>query len=322
MKYIVILFSTILITSCGVVKTTQSALNNKNLSQVEKDIATCELGQDLYKKCTPYSGFRSYETYDNWDYGKSYKDNYKDGYFPMYSEEWIDECQSGETKVWLNLFGAKTYVRNQDIKECMNNKGYTYKNTVWLKSKPGFIYRNDKWVSFEEYLNIVKNITPAPDANTDKSIWTLKVYPEKNCSYKYNLKSDVYYRCVDGAMYYRSIGEFVQGFFYPKLIIKELSNFGFTLKDIDSATQPKGKKTIENKNTKTPVTQHLKETKKISKYSTNTHKENTERDQVASKKHNSIADINNLKKIKDLLDSGVINKQEFNTMKAKIIKGM
>jgi hypothetical protein len=131
MKTIIILLASILISSCGLVREESDTPNN-NLNQLEKDVNACEVGKYLYKSCTPYSGYQDVENLDNYNWDKSYTDNWKNGGI-SYSSEWVDECPDGEERIFFFLFIAKGYVRHQDIEECMVKKGYSYKSQKWIK---------------------------------------------------------------------------------------------------------------------------------------------------------------------------------------------
>lgn len=287
MKYIVILLSTILISSCGTVQTTGDILNNKSLSKLEKDIAICELGKPLYSKCAPYSGYVDYENSDNYNWDESYKDNWKNGNI-YYSSEWVDECPSGEYKISLNLFGAETYIRPQDIKECMNEKGYSYKAQKWIKNRNGFVSFKGKWIKADTYLNNI--LTPKDESTpeTNKPEWEVRVYPKVSCRKKYD-----FFYCNKRGTFYEGEGIFIKEMYYPKSIIDNLFQAGYTIKDIENHPLENNKKEMQYP-AKTKI-KHISQDK------------NT---------------IENLKKAKDLFDSGVINKQEFKNMKSRIIERM
>jgi hypothetical protein len=140
MKYSIILFMTIILTSCSSVKMTEQGFRmakntldaKPHASQLERDIDSCGVGKPLYTKCTPYIGMRT--KYIDWSQSKSWT--------AIPQSEWVNECPEGEKQIFLNLFGAKPYIRNQDIKQCMNEKGYSYKAPKWMKNKIDNLYQS------------------------------------------------------------------------------------------------------------------------------------------------------------------------------------
>lgn len=287
MKYTILLVSTILISSCGTIQT-KGIPNNANMTQLEKDIASCEEGKPLYSSCTPYSGFRDEYNYDNYNFNSSWKDNWKSGGV-SFSSEWVDKCPEGESKIFLNLFGAKTYVRHQDIKQCMNEKGYSYKAPKWIKNKINSVFVNGKYIKAESYLNRV--LTPKDESipETDKPFWEIRAYPQSSCYPKYDF---IY--CNQKGTFYEGKGTFIKGMYYPKSVIDNLFQAGYTISDIEQHSPVD----INKETLNTPV---------------KTQKQNINQD---------ISYIESLKRAKDLFNNGVISLEEFESIKTKIIDEM
>jgi hypothetical protein len=296
-----------LVSSCGVqkVRTQKSAWDNRNLSQLEKDIEACEVGKPLYMECTyTPSGY----TFD-YDWGK---EKYND-----YADYKSGSCYSGERKVGLslNLFGAKTYVRRVDITECMNQKGYVYHHaTKWVKDRLGFIYTKGVWLTPEE-----------SSSNQNNPLKVLRPYVERSCTGKSS--SNRIRRCVENGQYYQGDGQLAGQMFYPDYIINKLSERGFSIKYIqtyEANLSSENKPALENnQNTaekysasRPSIIENVKKNRTPPKSSINKSKAIDAQDRI-KKSHNSY--IENLKEIKSLLDNGVINQDDFEKLKQKII---
>ena len=299
--------------------------NNQSLSKIERDIDICEIGEIYYEKCE--LSFFSSDSFDTEYYpNDDYKNDWK------YAEIWannpipVTECTNGEMEVsigWLNK-EHKGYIRSEDIKDCMNDKGYVRDSGEWVKrkkgyikdsgkwieSKSGFIYFKNQWISPAKYINLhtgIKNeLVPAPVI----PLWETRIYPRSKCILKYLPNKSKDYRCDESGEYYQGKGEYIGSFFYPNVIVRELSKANFSIEDIREHLV-NGDSTIQKpKDILKPSKDYLV----VDEIPKNT-PENISKPNI----NNFNGYIGELIKIKDLLDSGVINQDEFELMKKKVI---
>jgi hypothetical protein len=333
-KGVTALLLIVLTISCnaeGVVKKELS--KSQSLSQLEKDIDACEIGKTYYEKCerddsykkNEYSFFGDYS--DGYDKDKYYQDKYiNEKYFPdfspgRYDEIWAnnptdsnnrDKCSFGERKVSISNREHNGYIRDEDIQGCMSDKGYIKDSGKWIKSKSGLVYFGHQWIHPKEYIKLHTGIRRDANAKskTGDFDWNSRIYPRDKCFFKYLSNKTKDYQCYEGGEYYQGKGEYIDEFFYPNVILRDLSKADFYVKDIKDYLKGVTPKVKTLKEAGELTEKNLDKSKVPIKIFVETPK---------TKDRKSINYIEELRKIKDLLDSGIINQEEFKVMKKKVI---
>lgn len=276
----------------------ENLTNSSNFSQLEKDVDACEVGKTYYEKC-------DFSNYDNTYYSNPYYDN---DWIDTFEEKWDGGCFYGEKKASLGWFNKEHdgYIRSQDIEDCMSEKGYIKNYGKWIKNRNGFVYFGNQWLTIKDYIKLHTGIRGGLNSETGIPGWESRIYPRDKCYFKYLPDKAKDYRCDESGEYYQGKGEYIGDSFYPDVIMRDLSKSGLSIGEIKNHLTGSILEVKAPKEAKESIGKNLNKPKASVKI-------------FEPKADGVMSYIEELRKIKDLFDSKIIDRNEFKIMKQKVI---